>query len=145
MAKESSWDLALKLNSDVGDSFAGEQHKCLQCGNFFGKAENLRSHMLNETEGKDLCCENCNEEFKSSFGTHNAEEQQKCLQCGNFFGKAGNLRRHMRNKSEGKYLLCGECNEEFKRSFGTHNGIHGGEKNKSLSQAQHLLTHTGEK
>ena len=59
-------------------------HKCAECGGSFGRAGNLKSHIL----------------------TQKKETPHKCTQCDYACPEAGNLRRHMKKHSLQKPNEC---------------------------------------
>ena len=107
MEKERSYDLApepiLEDKALSNHSSAEEQHKCVQCGNFFG-------HMLSEIGEQEHCCEECIKEFKRSSETHSAihsgEKKYNCAQCNKPFSQAGTLKRPLLTHIAPAFVVC---------------------------------------
>ena len=118
MEKERSCDLAPKSSLEdealSNHSSAEEQHKCVQCGNLFVQARNLRSHMLAESGGQGHRCEECNKEVKRNSETHSVihsgEKNHNCAQSNKSFSVASSLKTHLLIHTGEKKHKCTQCN-----------------------------------
>ena len=105
-------------------------HKCAECGGSFGRAGNLKSHIL----------------------TQKKETPHKCTQCDYACPEAGNLTWHMKTHSLQKPNECKWCEYSSitKSDLSRHLLTHSGERSwshyclecgRSFAKAWHFKTH----
>jgi len=82
------------------------KHKCEECGQYFTRLHNLKSHLLTHSQEKPFVCSECNHKFrrlhdlKRHNKLHTGERPYTCPGCNRSFARMDALNRHRKPGGE---------------------------------------------